>query len=277
MCSLLLTQNVLTLRDEIKAMMNWHHSSNWEVQCSFAPFLGRVLHNRLSRSGAWGAIITVNGSSTRSGFRDKSGFSHQLYSPFRHLCPVGFIRNPLNRRRMWVAQRQRGGGAMLTVTWWYVRKKSCITPLKSDKRTQAVKAFSVKCLVFISLYRLLLRHKGLLLSMNVVTAWMTLQEQSGHPGHDCTDVEGWRRGRKLWDYTQENTLWISGRMVNVVPSFAHSVNILPGCICVSVGALGECPLAHYASFMLNKKCKGGEQWCVLHAITTSSLVSKHQR
>ena len=39
----------------------------------FTFHLGWELHNRLSRSGAWAAITTVNGISTRSGFRDKKG------------------------------------------------------------------------------------------------------------------------------------------------------------------------------------------------------------
>lgn len=34
-------------------------------------------------------ITALNG---RSGFRVTSGFSHQVYSPLRHLLPVGFIR-----------------------------------------------------------------------------------------------------------------------------------------------------------------------------------------
>lgn len=66
----------------------------------------------------------------------------------------------------------------------------CITLLNSDMRVLAVKAFSVNCLVFIIQYRLLLRHKGLPLSMTVVTAWMTLWEQSGQSVHDFIDVKG---------------------------------------------------------------------------------------
>lgn len=110
MCSLSLTQNVLTLRDEIKGMMNW---SQLQLRGAMfiCTFLGGVLHNRLSTSGAWGAITTVNGSSTRSGFRDKSGFSHQLYSPFRHLCPVGFYQKPSEpERNVSCTKTERGGG-----------------------------------------------------------------------------------------------------------------------------------------------------------------------
>lgn len=104
--------------------------------------------------------------------------------------------------------RQKGGRAdaftptlKLSVTWWYLRMQICITLLNSDMRVLAVKAFSVNCLVFIIQYRLLLRHKGLPLSMTVVTAWMTLWEQSGQSGHDFIDVKGWRWGRNLWDYS----------------------------------------------------------------------------
>lgn len=218
----------------------------------FTSHLGRVLlQNRLSRSGASGTITTVNGISTRSGFRDKKGgFSHQLYSLFRHFFSVGFIRNPLNRGEIWVTQRQKGGQAdaftptlKLSATRWYLRMQTCITLLKSDKWILAAKAFSMKCLVFISLHRLLLRHKGLLLSMNVVTAWMTFWEQSGHPGLDSTDVEGWRWGRNPWGcsylFKGENTSRSSGWMVNVFPKswLQHLVNTLPGYICVCVGVL----------------------------------------
>lgn len=54
-------------------------------------------------------ITTVNGSSTRSGFRDESGFSHQLHSPFGHLCPDGFLRDSTNWGEECVLRRGRGG------------------------------------------------------------------------------------------------------------------------------------------------------------------------
>lgn len=65
-----------------------------------------------------------------------------------------------------VAQRQNSGrqtdALMLTVAHWYLRMKSCITYLKTDKEIQTVK-------VSIGLQWLLLRHKGLLLSNNVLS------------------------------------------------------------------------------------------------------------
>lgn len=149
-----------------------------------------MLHNSLSQSGAWGAITTVNGSSTRSGFRDKSGFSHQMLSPFRHLRPAGFLGDSLSWREEWMmhwfAKRSRHNWQPQR---WYLRIKSGHALLKSDKPTRAAKAFTLKCLVFISLRRLLLRHKKQPLS--VVSAGMALSK-GRRPVFEAVDVEGWR-------------------------------------------------------------------------------------
>lgn len=167
----------------------------------FTFHLGRVLHNRLSTSGAWGAITTVNGTWTRSGFRDKKKVDFLISCI--HYSGVS-VQLALSES-LWTGEEcelhggRRGGKLLLftptlkvTVRRWYQRMQTCITLLKSDKWIRAVKAFCVKCLVFIRLDRLLPSRKGLLLSMKVVTAWATLWEQPGRPGHGCTDVEGWR-------------------------------------------------------------------------------------
>lgn len=87
----------------------------------------------------------------------------------------------------------------LSITQQYLRIKTCITPLKSDMCILAVKTFSVKCSsldqsVLISCYW---DVKGCFWAWKLwLLGWLC--EQSGHPGHDCADVEGWRWGGNLW-------------------------------------------------------------------------------
>lgn len=76
----------------------------------------------------------------------------------------------------------------------------------------------------------------------------------------------WRRERKQWDQTHENTLWISGRMVNVVPSSEHSVNILPGyiclCGCVSVQVNAHWHIMHHLCWTKNVKEESSDVICM---------------
>lgn len=66
----------------------------------FTFHLAGELHNRLSRSGARGEITTVNGISTRSGFRDKKWiFSSTEFTIQAFLFSVLYA-TPLNRRGM---------------------------------------------------------------------------------------------------------------------------------------------------------------------------------
>lgn len=153
--------------------------------CSF--FWGKCCTTAWAWVDAWGAITTVNGSSTRSGFRDKSGFSHQMLSPFR-----AFTSGWLSPR---IPQLEGGTRVAEALTYWqarrwYLRIKSGRAPPKSDKPTRAAKAFTLKCLVFISPRRLLLRHKRQPPSV-VIAARMALSVER-HPAFEAVDVAGWR-------------------------------------------------------------------------------------
>lgn len=115
MGSLTLTQNVLTLRDEIKGMITG-------VQLKGAMFIftshlgGVLLHNRLSRSDASGVITTANGISTRSGFRDKKKwiFSSTVFTIQALLFCWLYQKPSKPGRNVSCTQAERGGKLMLS-------------------------------------------------------------------------------------------------------------------------------------------------------------------
>lgn len=132
---------------------------------------------------------------------------------------------------------------------------------------------------FLSRQRLLLRHKGPCFWARVLwlLGWLS---RNSLVILDRT-VLTWRaegEEEKLWDsfllFREEKAVCISGLMVRVVPSFAHSGNILPGYVCVSQGASVCRWMPPGRIFMFDKEREGGEPPCDMHAIITSSFAFK---
>lgn len=100
MCSLSLTQKLLTNCDKIKHT-NWHRVFNWEVTMFIFTFhLGRVLHHRLKRRGAWGTIPTIKWHLNNRRIQEwREGFTCQMIFFDSRFLALSEIEDHLRRKR----------------------------------------------------------------------------------------------------------------------------------------------------------------------------------
>lgn len=179
---------------------------------------------------------------------------------------------------------RRGGGVLLShqhSVWRShsdVREWNLASRFSNLKSEAGLPRLSARIL---SLQRLLLRHKGPCFWARVLwlLGWLS---RNSLVILDRT-VLTWRaegEEEKLWDYfllfREEKTLCISGLMVWVIPSFTHSVNILPGYICVSQGA-SVCRWMPPGTYLcLTKSVKEESRDVICMPLSPQVLLSRHQ-